>query len=373
MKMQKKDRFYFPISLTLLFFLGAGLTGCEKEEAQANPEIEAEIIKTVRIASPFSYQTTGTRHFPAIVEASEKTDLAFRIAGQLNVLAVKAGDKVKKGQLIAQLDTKDYQNTLDDRKAKLNLAETQYKQREELYKKNYVSQSTMDTFKADLRIAKVAVEQAQTSLSYTNLYAPFDGVVSHVSVENYQFIQPQQSIVQLQNNQQLDIRFDVPEALVKTLKRTNDYSHVCGSVEIESPGYTGKTFKACYKEHDSIPDAQTRSYPVLFSLSDSENASLLPGMSVQFTIDLSGLAASSSAQGVLVPVEAVFDAEDKQWIWKVADDMRIHKTEVNVNGLAEGQVLITKGLSASDKVVAAGVSHLAEGQKVRPFVRERGL
>lgn len=365
--------------LLLTIFLIAGssnlLSGCMGEKANAESETveEKELVRPARIAEVTGFKGSSIRTFPAIIDANKKTDLAFRIPGQLTKLPAKAGKRIKKGQLLARIDSTDYKNTLEDRLAKFSLAKTQHKQTITLFKKKYASQAEVDSVNAQLRAAQVAVQQAKTNVGYTNLHAPFSGVIGHVNVENHQNVQAQQTIAQLQNTNQLDVKFDVPESLVKSLRKSEAYRSLCGKVNISSEANGKKSFKACYKQHDSVPDEQTRTYPVLFSLKNPAKANVIPGMSVDLVIDLSSLIPAGNLKGNLVPVESVFDENDKQWVWKLDKDLRTVKTPVTVAGIKKGMVRITEGLETGDKVISAGVSHLVEGQKVRPFVKERGL
>lgn len=360
------------VSLAMLVTMGLSSSindSSAKGEGLKGESIK-EVIRPALVAPVVSFRGVGIRTFPAIIKANEKTDLAFRVAGQLTHLTATASKRVKKGALLARVDSSDYKNVLEDRIAKLNLAKTQHRQTSILHKKNYASQSELDVANSQLRAAEVAVKQAKANISYTRLHAPFSGVIAQVNVKNYQFIQPQQTIVQLQSTKQLDVHFDVPESLVKSLGKMKNYTSLCGTVSFNGDS---KKLTACYKEHDTVPDPQTRTYPVLFSLKKAAKTNLIPGMSVDLSIDLSGLSESAVLQGLLVPVESVFDDKGKQWVWKLDQEMVVHKTQVGIGGINKGMMRITSGLSSSDKVIAAGVTYLSEGQKVRALSKERGL
>lgn len=359
-----------PAQLLLLLLALTSLSACNSQ-TEADTTTAQAAVRTARITQAIPYQSAGVRNFPALVEASQKTDLAFRVAGQLEKLPIKAGKNIKKGDLLAQIDSTDYQNTLADRRAKLKLAQTQHQQTLTLRKKQYASQAEVDTTEAQLKAAQAALKQAQDNVQYTRLLAPFDGVVAQVMVENYQYVQPQQTLLQLHNPKQLDIRFDVPESLIKSLSRNEAYRELCGQVRIDNNA--DNSYQACYKKHDGIADKQTRTYPVWFSLESPAQTPVLPGMSVDILIDLHALAPDSPNNGQLIPLEAIFDAQDQQWVWKLDDNMQIHKTAVEVAGIANGMVVISSGLNAGDAIIAAGVGHLHEGQTVRPFQKERGL
>ncbi len=365
-------------SLFFIFLMLTSLTACKAGkiamaggDVAVEDEVKEESVRPAIISEAVAMDGTSIRTFPALIEANKKSDLAFRVPGQLEKVTVKSGSRVKKGQLLAQIDSTDYQNAYDDRIARLNLAKTKFKQVTTLFKKRYASQAEVDAVTAQLKAAQVAVKQAKTNLTYTKLRAPFSGEISHVSIENFQFIQPQQTIVQLQNTKQLDVHFDIPETLIKSLRKSDQYKSLCGKVRLASD--SNKEIKACYKEHDSVPDRATRSYPVLFSLKRPEGYNILPGMSVDIELDFAALELSADNKGLLVPVEAVFDENDEQWVWKVTENMRVAKTKVKVMGMVKDSIRIIEGLKLGDKVVSAGVSYLEEGQKIRPLIKERGL
>ena len=137
------------ISFAVFFIVLSTLTACTGEEkAVASDVKQEEMIRPAIISEVTGFSGSNVRTFPGLIEANKKTDLAFRVAGQLTKLPVKAGASVKKGQLLAQLDSTDYQNAYDDRIAKLNLARTQHKQTTTLFKKRYASQAEVDSVTA---------------------------------------------------------------------------------------------------------------------------------------------------------------------------------------------------------------------------------
>ncbi|WP_181389818.1 efflux RND transporter periplasmic adaptor subunit [Leucothrix pacifica] len=356
--------------LLMVFLLIPLLQACQLDSTAAEQTEAPEIIRQALVTQPIPNAGSKVRTFPAIVEASDQTDLAFRVAGQLTQLTVKSGQQVKKGQLLAQLDTNDFRNTLVDRKAKLDLATTQYQQTYTLFQKKYASKAELDQYRASLRSAEASVKQANDNLRYTALRAPFSGVVSHVSVENFQFIQPQQTIVQIQRSGDVGIRFDVPESVFTQLRKIDNYRSLCGTVSF---GTGTDSYQACYKEHDLVPDTLTRTYPVLFSLQNPEQITVLAGMSATISIDLSKISKSISNNIMLIPVESVFDQNDQRYVWRLNEDLTLHKHPVTTSGISNNMIMVSQGLTPADRIIAAGVSHLREGQKIRIYQKERGL
>jgi RND family efflux transporter MFP subunit len=314
------------------------------------------------------------RTYPGTLAASQQADLAFRVSGQLVELPAISGERVKAGDLLARLDPTDFENTIAGLQARFDLAKTQLDQARELLKKNLSSQLLFDQAESEFKSARAALQQAKDNLRYTRLQAPFDGVIARVGIENHQPVQAQAPIIQIRTDNELDIQFSVPESLLARLRRVDDPAVIaafCGKVRFAT--HPGQTFRACHKEHESVPDPLTRNYAATFTLDRITDFYVLPGMTATIELDFSAFRASQARQSLSAPVEAVFSEENKKWLWTVDADMRARKTAVEVGRIAGGKIEITSNLPPGTKIVAAGVAYIREGMPVKPFVKQRGL
>jgi len=281
---------------------------------------------------------------------------------------------VHKGDVLARLDEADYRNSLNEKQARHGLARIQHDQASKLLKQKLSSQLQFDQAQAELKAAGAALEQAQDNLAYTRLLAPFDGVVARVDVENFQAIQANTPLIQLQAGNTLDVNFSVPESLITQLKAADDSNEMdsyCAVVRFSSR--PKKSYRACHKSHEAMPDPLTRNYTAVFTLEPILDFAVLPGMTVSVEVDFSVFWAHSDIQGLLVPVEAVFENNGKQWVWRVDEQQRARQTQVELGQIEADMLEITQGLSVDDQVIAAGVSYIREAMQVKPLVKERGL
>ena len=362
-----------PVGLLILISTVLLLNACDNTDT-GNADTAVEVARPAKIVPILSDGISVLRTFPGTLEATRRADLAFRVGGQLAELPATPGLEVTKGDLLAHLDESEYQNTLEERQARFDLAKIQHEQASKLLEKKLASQLQYDQTAADLKSARAALEQARDNLRYTRLVAPFDGIVARVDVENFQAVQAKTPIIELQSDERLDIRFSVPESLISQMKLVEDpeiISNVCGKVRFTT--HPNRFFRACHKEHESVPDPLTRNYSVVFTLDPITEFAILPGMSASIEINLSALLPDDVDNELLVPVEAVFEKEGKKWVWRVDADMRTQRVPVEVGRFHEGMIEITSGLSPDNQVVAAGVSYIREGMLVRPIVKERGL
>ena len=244
------------------------LAACEPEAPQqATPEPSSP--RPAKIVLAQSGAVHAQRIYPGTLESSRKSELAFRVDGKLVEVIARAGMEVREGDLLARLDASDFQNAVDERKARYELAKIQFDQATQLTRKELASQLELDQARVALKVAEAALEVARNNLTYTRLLAPFDGVIARVDVENHQTVRAQAPIMNIHDGDRLQVHFDVPEALITRLKRVEDPSvlqNYCGWVLFDSR--SDREFEACYREHETLPDPLTRTYQVVYALKD---------------------------------------------------------------------------------------------------------
>jgi RND family efflux transporter MFP subunit len=353
-----------------MLLLGAvfALSACDQAPATDAP---TEPVQPAKIVKAQSAHFNAMRRFPGVTEATQRAQLAFRVGGQLESLPAQPGMTFSSGDVLAQLDQSVYRNNLADRQAKYDLAKSQYHKVSALLAQNYTSDSAVEEAEANMRAAKAALDDARDNLEYTTLKAPFNGIVAHVATENYQTVAPNQVVLELQSADTLDVRYSVPESLLGRIKPTLNPADVCAQVSFNA--YPDHSYRACFKEYETKPDPVTRSYSVVHTMARQQDFPALPGMAVTVDLDLTQFLANGNASGVLVPIEAVFESAGQAFVWRVGQNQQVQKVAVAVGPVQGDYLYVLSGLQAGDSVVAAGVSYLHEGDKVRALIKERGL
>ncbi len=342
------------------------LTACDGKEENTQKE---ELVRPAKIATATNQIAEHNKVFPGVTEATRRSTLAFRVSGQVIELPIRAGQLLKEGDLIARLDDATYRNNLSDRKAKYQLAKTEFDRQKVLFSQKHVAKSRLDEARSNFEAADAAYKLAKDDLSYTRLTAPYDGLVSRIDIDNFQNVQAKENVVQYQGAKEIDVVFNVPESLFLKLNKDNTNN---GHVLVRFDAMPDRTFDAFYREHETVPDATTRSFKVTVSMPRPENLTVLPGMSVNVSVNLSQVYKTDNA-GFLLPLEAVFNEADATWVWKLDSENVAHKTQVKTKGIEGKNIRILDGIDEGDRVIAVGVSYVQEGQKVRPIVKERGL
>jgi RND family efflux transporter MFP subunit len=330
------------------------LTGCGEKQVEV-PEPDSRPIKlqTVSVGDNQTFRT-----FPAVVEAGDKAVLAFRVSGQLSSVDVKPGTDVKRGQTLATLNQDEFLLLVEQAQANYELAYVQFKRDEELRKTNVVSELDYDTSKAALKQAKAALSKQQSNLGYATLVAPYDGTLSLSLIENYEYVMMKEPVLHIQSAGIINVTFQLPEHLFSRFQGQYDQNP---SVIFDT--IPGETYPAQFKEIDTEADKKTSSYTVTLSMERPTGKNILPGMAgaVKVLIPQGNLGAISK--------RAIMQDGDAMYVWLVDKDGIVHKTQVELDDKRH----VIKGLNDGDSIAMSGINELQEGQKVREWIKERGL
>ncbi|MGL5696159.1 MAG: efflux RND transporter periplasmic adaptor subunit, partial [Plesiomonas shigelloides] len=189
------------ITLTLL------LQGC-KPDAEAPQVPVSRPVKLYTIAT----ETHNTATLPGRLEAGQRAELAFEVAGRLVQLPAQEGQAIKAGQVLAQLDNRDFASKVRSADAEYQRAHADYQRGQTLFNgKQAISRAELEKLRTQSAVAKSALEQARKALRDTQITAPFNGIVSRVLVNNHENINAKQPVVIVQDVSYFEIRLHVTE------------------------------------------------------------------------------------------------------------------------------------------------------------------
>lgn len=348
--------------LPLAMLVALTLAGCEKPEVEPRTIVAPVNVTKVQIANVNAKMT-----FPAVAAAADKSSLSFRVNGEVSRILIRAGDLVKKGQLLARLDPTDYQLEVDDARAKFNVADSQYRRSAKLVKQGYLPQSQFDELKAQRDIAKARLDLALLRLTFTEMKAPFDGVISRVPVEQFENVQAGQMIMNLHLADTVDIIIQAPD-MIYSQSTAVEVRETAPGVDVVLQD--GTQYKAKLKEFTTEPDPTLGSFLVTLSMPMPSDRFILDGMPVEVKADAQKLKIYRQGEPV-IPLEAIFneDGDDldkaNKFVWVVNSDNTVTKRQVTTDKVVPQGVRLLSGLEEGEVIVVDGVNQLRDGQEVR--------
>lgn len=346
------------------------LSGCNSE-TESTQMAETSVAVTpvvVKLASVEDASATSHYQFPAKVEAFRTIDLSFEVSGKLQQVALNEGQHFKKGDVLASLNTDAFQRRVKQSQLQLHEARLELERLQSLDKKGYISHQKLTQAETQFELAKVALANSEADLGYSQLTAPFDGVVAKRLVETNAFVAPGAKIAELQDVSQTYFAVDLPEKLVVSLNREMNYQ-----AKVQLPGLLNRSLGALevrYAEHENDPNPITQTYRVYFSMPKSGNEERDKNIKVG-SVSLLTLAIEDGAhtQGLTVPFSALVSQSSGEYaVWKFQPQSQtITLQPVTVQQLDGKVVFITSGLSKGEKVVSAGTSKMREGLLVQAY------
>jgi len=348
------------------------LAACGRNRTAEETAASYDVPRPAKIATVGAEGSTG-RSYPGRVQAVQRVPLSFRVGGPVVALAVSKGQRVVTGELLARIDPRDYLVRVKNLEAQLAATRAQHVQaREEyqrvraLYEHDNASKADFDRARAGLEVAKAqvgATEQALTAarlaLDDTELKAPYDGIVADRLVDAHQRVDAGEEVILFQDVGGLEVRIDVPEREVTGLTAERS-----PSIKVRFDALPGIELEARVKEFGTETDPLTQTFPVTLRIDRVPGAGLLPGMTA--SVDWSADSSGGLSAPLVVPVRAVFtDEEGKTLVWRVDPESKLAKVSVETGRLTDGGIEVLSGLDPGDRILAAGVHFVTEGQRVR--------
>ncbi|CAE6920051.1 Belongs to the membrane fusion protein (MFP) (TC 8.A.1) family [Vibrio sp. B1REV9] len=347
-------------AISVLLISSLSLSGCGNEAQQAPilPAVKPALVEVV------TTQRTADLSFNGIVRAAERADLAFQVSGKLTNIPVKEGDEVTKGQLLASLDARDAKNALISAQLEFENVSLEYERAQAVYKKSQaISKADLDAITTRYNLARTRVEDATRRLEYTQIFAPFDGIVGRKLVDNYVQVQANAPILTVHDLNDLEVVIHIPHKVMLSGK-----DETRAIAEISS--IPGQSFPLSLRTFATVADPISQAYPVVLGFENLNGFHVLPGMAVKVLPVTS--ANTEQDQQITLPLTSIVpDNQGKQFVWVVGSNNKAQKRYVEIGALNKDRIIVTDHLLAGEKVIIAGVSSVKEGMEVRPYTDDR--
>ena len=327
-----------------------GVAGCSEKKEEKEEETK------YLVTSPLKTDTTVTNEFVSQIHSIQHIELRALERGYLQKIFVDEGQAVKKGQLMFQILPIQYQAELQKAQAEANFVEVEYKNTKSLADSNIVSKNELALAKAKLDKAKAEVTVAQIHLGFTEVRAPFDGIMDHFQVRLGSLVNEGDLLTTLSDNSKMWVYFNVPEAEYlnykthaqqENLKNVNllmanqqvfDYPGVVQTIEADFNNETGNiAFRATFPNPKGL-------------LRHGETGN------IQMTLPLKN--------ALIIPQKATFEVLDKKYVYVVDKEGKIRSREITIGAEMPHIFVVKSGLTKDDKILLEGLRQVKENEKI---------
>lgn len=317
--------------------------GARGAAAGGPPTVEVAAAQAMRLQD--EVRAVGT------LRSRQGVMLRPEVSGRIARLGFSDGQRVRRGQVLVQLDDTLQRAQQQQAEAQASIARTNLQRNRELAGQNFVSQSAVDQSVAALEVAEAQVALARAQLLRMRIVAPFDGVTGIRLVNVGDYVKDGADLVNVDDVGAVLVDFRLPEGVVSRLKLAQE-------VDVTLDGLPGRNFKGRVEAIDSQLDANGRSLLVRARL-DNPQGVLRPGMFARASIVF-----AVREQAVVVPEEALVPQGGKQYVLKVVASGQgtvTQRVEARLGLRVPGKAEILQGLKVGDMVVTAGQSRLMRG------------
>jgi len=289
-------------------------------------------------------------NLPGVIEPWVSLKVLTEVNGKVLKINIKEGEPVKKGDIIAILDSRDYENAFNSVKASYDAALASLNRIKELYKEKLSTRTQLDNAVAQVENLKASLDSAALNLERCKIKAPISGIINHLFIDKGQYLNHSNDVVEILQIKQVKVKVGIPESDVAAVRRLNTFNVRIDALE-------GKSFSAKKYFLSKTADPMARLYNLILKLNNN-TGEILPDMFARVEI-----VKKEVPNSISVPLYSVISRNNDKIVY-IINDNKIHSRKLEL-GLQEGwRVEVTKGLKAGERVVVVGHRNVTVGQKV---------
>ena len=332
---------------------------------------QAEQGKIVPVVTINQRDTLIQNSFVADIQAKKNIEIRSRATGIIDQIFVNEGQFVKKGQRLfktndaeLQMERNKVAASLKQANAEIRIAEIEVNQLQALFAKDFVASNELDMAKAKLASAKAKrayvdaeLNAVQQKISFTNIVAPFDGVIDVIPLKEGSLVENGTLLTTLSQLNEVYAYFSIPENLYFELL-AHDKMGKHQKIELILPNQEHYDFTGTLKTAEGEIDPATGSirYKVLFPNPDRL---IKHGTSGKLVIS------EKEDDVIIVPQKATFSIQDKTYVFVVDKDQKVKMTNIEIDTNLQESYIVSDGLKLGDVIVLEGTQSLRDGDKIQ--------
>lgn len=326
------------------------LNGCHKEET---PKEEAPKLQ---VSNPLRKDTVITKEYVCQIHAFRHIELRALEKGYLQSIFVDEGQTVTQGQPMFKIMPNIYQVDLQKAKAEADVVSIEYQNTKALAEKNIVSANELALAKAKLDKANAEVKLADTHLGFTNINAPFGGIMDHLNARNGSLVDEGDLLTTLSDISKMWVYFNVPEAEYLDYKANKgDQS----SAKVQLRMANGEVFDQAGVVETIEADFDNKTGNIEFRATfPNPNKVLRHGQTGNI------LMAKPYKNALMIPQKATFEILDKTYVYVVDKDNKLEQRLITVAAEQPHVFIVKSGLKDTDKILLEGLRRVHSGEEI---------
>jgi len=323
----------------------------------AQQETEKETETTFSVTSPLQIDTTIYKEYVAQIHSANHIELRSQEKGYLEKIFVDEGQFVKKGQMMFKLMPAIYEAEVGKANAELNFAEIEYKNTKGLADNKVVSASELAMAKAKLDKAKAELQLAQAHLGFTEIRAPFDGIMDKFHTRLGSLVDEGELLTSLSDNRKMWVYFNVAESeyldyiqKVRSKEKQKVLLQMANKAIFETAGYV-ETIEADFNNETGNIAFRAAFPNPKGILRHGETGNIM--MPVQLK------------NAILIPQKSTFDVLDKKYVYIVDANGVIRSNEITIDQEIPHFYIVASGLKPTDKILLEGLGKVKNNEKIK--------
>lgn len=369
---------FSPISASILALCLLSLPACNKIEGQQLPE-----HRKISVTSPAIKDVTVTETYVCQIHSRRHIEVCALEGGYLQEIQVKEGQTVKQGDLLFKILPTLYQAKLDAEVAEAQLAQIELDNTKKLFNSRVVSDREVALAQAKLAKAEAQVKLSQTELNFTDIKAPFDGIIDRLHHQQGSLIEEGEVLTSLSDNSVMWVYFNVPETRYLDYQADMNRSHDRDKHDDDDDDDEDDDDD---DEHENTDDLQIEL--VLANAKKFDHMGKISAVEADFNNETGNIAFRADFpnpdgllrhgqtgnllihhvlhNAVVIPQRATFEILDKRYVYLVGDDNVARQHEIEVENELEDIFVVKGGVKEGDKFVLEGVREVRDGDPVEP-------
>lgn len=337
---------------TLLLAGATMLAACKKEHAEA----EAESFRLVA-SHPLRRDVNVVREYVCQVQANRHIDLRALERGYIERVAVNEGQLVNAGQLMFKIQPITYQAEFQRQSAEVTAARVEYENTKQLADRNVVSPSELALAEAHYRKAQAEERLAQAHLGFTDIKAPFDGLMDRLLVREGSLVEEGELLTTLADNRRMWVYFNVPEReYLEYAARPAEERNRPVKLRMANGKLFDQNGKVMVVEADFNNETGTIPFRADFP---NPTGLLRHGQTCNILLD------SPVPGAVLIPQKSTYEVLDHVYVYVIDKDGVVRQRRIEVREGLEDLFIVDKGLAVDDIVLIEGLRQVHDGEKVK--------